>query len=65
MSYPVIIIENLPYVCETMSLKPALMNVMEHLMDFHMPLFRLERVSENCQQLILDSADDFITEGKS
>ena len=65
MSYPIIIIENLPHVCEKMSLKPAMMNLLEHLMDYHMPVFRLSRISENYQQLELCAPEEFISDGQS
>ena len=41
------------------------MNIVEHLMDFHMPIFRLERLSEGYHQLILDSPNEFLDGGVS
>ena len=63
MSYPVIITENLTTPCDKISLRPALMNLMEHLMDFHPSAFRMYRVSSGFHYLEIDNPDDFITDG--
>ena len=58
------LIENLPSKCEATSLKLALINVVEHLMDFHMSIFRMKLNCYGYHQLELNSPDDFISDGQ-
>ena len=65
MSYSIIVTEPLPKPHDKSSLRPKVKNLIDHMMDFYMQIFRLHRIKDGYNQLVLENPDDYITNGPS